>query len=123
MKKDNNLILSSLRYLSNEISHECNNSNINEKQALNIILLNTKILLTITYHKDLTDLFLENKVFFNLIINIFSKIISSNNCSIEDNLSKIYNIFLQIVNHIINNGHKLFISQIISNKFTLGHKR
>ena len=127
LEKDNgnllNLILSSLKFLSNEISQDCNNSIINGKNTLNTILLNTKILLTITYHKDLTDLFLENKDFFNLIINIFSKIISSNNIYItEDNLSKIYNIILKIVNNIINNDHKFFISQIISNNLHLGIK-
>lgn len=127
LEKDNgnllNLILSSLKFISNKIIQKTDKSIINGKNALNTILLNTKILLTITYHKDLTDLLLENKDFFNLIINIFSKIISSNNiCSIEDYFSKIYNIILKIVNNIIKNEQKLFISQIISNNLHLAIK-
>ena len=134
LEKDNgnllNVIKSSLIILSNlNINNINNNMNI-EKKNLNIISLNTKILLTITYHKDLTDLFLENKEYFNLIISIFSHIISSrdinNNLFIDyeyiSKLNEAYNIILKIVNNIIKNKHKLFISQIISNNFHLGIK-
>ena len=79
-KKDNgnilNLIKISLELLS-KIQKNKNEINISiDKNDLNIIMLNIKILLTITYHKDLTDLLLENKEYFNLIILIFSEIIS-----------------------------------------------
>ena len=134
LEKDNgnllNVIKSSLIILSNlNINNINNNMNI-EKKNLNIISLNTKILLTITYHKDLTDLFLENKEYFNLIISIFSHIISSrdinNNLFIDyeyiSKLNESYNVILKIVNNIIKNKHKLFISQIISNNFHLGIK-
>ena len=134
LEKDNgnllNVIKSSLIILSNlNINNINNNMNI-EKKNLNIISLNTKILLTITYHKDLTDLFLENKEYFNLIISIFSHIISSrdinNNLFIDyeyiSKLNEAYNVILKIVNNIIKNKHKLFISQIISNNFHLGIK-
>ena len=63
---------------------------------------------------------LENKEYSILIINIFSNFISSKNVlSNEAQLDEIYNIILKIVNNIIKNEHKLFISQIISNNMHL----
>jgi hypothetical protein len=127
MEKDNgniiNQIESSLQILL-DIIHT-NNNNI--KTNLNLLLLNFKILLTITYHKDLTDLLLDNKVFFSTLINIFTNIISAkeiknNNDSNNDVLNSIYNIVLKIINNIINNEQKLFISQIISNNLHLAIK-
>ena len=127
MEKDNgniiNQIESSLQILL-DIIHTNNNNN---KTNLNLLLLNYKILLTITYHKDLTDLLLDNKVFFSTLINIFTNIISAkeiknNNDSNNDVLNDIYNIVLKIINNIINNEQKLFISQIISNNLHLAIK-
>lgn len=130
-KKDNgnilNLVKISLELLS-KIQKNKNEINISiDKNDLNIIMLNIKILLTITYHKDLTDLLLENKEYFNLIILIFSEIISlkdlSNNKTLMNfeisKINEIYNTFFKIVNNIIKNEHKLFISQIISNNLHL----
>jgi len=130
-KKDNgnilNLIKISLELLS-KIQKNKNEINISiDKNDLNIIMLNIKILLTITYHKDLTDLLLENKEYFNLIILIFSEIISlkdlNNNKTLMNfeisKINEIYNTFFKIVNNIIKNEHKLFISQIISNNLHL----
>ena len=130
-KKDNgnilNLVKISLQLLS-KMQKNKNEIFINiDKNDLNLIMLNIKILLTITYHKDLTDLLLENKEYFNLIILIFSEIISLkdiNNNKILMNfeiskINEIYNIFFKIVNNIIKNEHKLFISQIISNNLHL----
>ena len=127
LEKDNgnvlNLLLNSLKYISNIINCDNNTNITNFKNSLNLILLNAKILLTITYHKDLTDLLLENKEYFNLIIKIFTNIISSKNVvSNEVQIDEIYNIILKIVNNIIKNEHKLFISQIISNNIHLGIK-
>lgn len=124
IEKDNgniiNLIESSLKILLN-INHT------NNKINLNSLLLNYKILLTITYHKDLNDLFLDNKVFFDILINIFTNIVISkeiyrNNDSNEHVLNNIYNIVLKIINNIIKNEQKLFISQIISNNLHLAIK-
>lgn len=130
-KKDNgnilNLVKISLELLS-KIQKNKNEINISiDKNDLNIIMLNIKILLTITYHKDLTDLLLENKEYFNLIILIFSEIISlkdlNNNKTLMNfeisKINEIYNTFFKIVNNIIKNEHKLFISQIISNNLHL----
>jgi len=135
IEKDNvnilNLVESSLKKLLNIISTNTNTNtnNIlsNEKNNLNILLLNYKILLTITYHKDLTNLLLENKEYFNLVITIFNKIISTpkdikSNVPYNGQLNEIYNIVLKIVNNIIKNEHKLFISQIISNNLHLSIK-
>ena len=84
---------------------------------INLISLSAKILQNITYHKELTNLFLENKDYFNLIFSIFSYIVSSKEInSIYDDT---YNIILKIVNNIISNKHKLFISYIISNNLHL----
>jgi len=130
-KKDNgnilNLVQISLELLS-KIQKNKNEINISiDKNDLNIIMLNIKILLTITYHKDLTDLLLENKEYFNLIILIFTEIISlkdlNNNKTLMNfeisKINEIYNTFFKIVNNIIKNEHKLFISQIISNNLHL----
>ena len=116
-----NLLLNSLKNILNIVNCDNNNTNIaNAKNYLYLILLNTKILLTITYHKDLTDLLLENKEYFNLIIKIFANIILSKNIvPNEVQIDKIYNIILKIVNNIIKNEYKLFISQIISNNMHL----
>jgi hypothetical protein len=130
IEKDNgkilNLILNSLKIIS--ILQNPNNfkSLDNEKKSLNLIFLTAKILLTITYHKDLTDLFLENKEYFDLIINVISLIVYSNNIPNNSDtnyrINGIYNTFLKIVDNIIKNEHKLFISQIISNNLHLGIK-
>ena len=135
IEKDNvnilNLVESSLKKLLNIISTNANTNNnnifLNEKKSLNILLLNYKILLTITYHKDLTNLLLENKEYFNLIITIFTNILSTpkdikSNIPYNEQLNEIYNIVLIIVNNIIKNEHKLFISQIISNNLHLSIK-
>ena len=125
LEKDNgnilNLVLYSLKAILNLI--KSNYSNINdEKTNVNLLLLNSKILLTITYHKDLTYLFLENKEYFNLVIMIFSSIISLKLIFNNNKLNEIINIILNIVNNIIKNEHKLFVSQIISNNLHLGIK-
>ena len=130
IEKDNGKILNLILYSLKLISILQNPSNIksldNEKKSLNLISLTAKILLTITYHKDLTDLFLENKEYFDLIINAFSLIVSSNdipnNSDTNYRINGIYNTFLKIVDNIIKNEHKLFISQIISNNLHLGIK-
>ena len=130
IEKDNGKILNLILYSLKIISILQNQSNIksldNEKKSLNLIFLTAKILLTITYHKDLTDLFLENKEYFDLIINAFSLIVSSNdipnNSDTNYRINGIYNTFLKIVDNIIKNEHKLFISQIISNNLHLGIK-
>ena len=130
IEKDNGKILNLIVYSLKLISILQNPSNIksldNEKKSLNLISLTAKILLTITYHKDLTDLFLENKEYFDLIINVFSLIVFSNNIPNNSDtnykINGIYNTFLKIVDNIIKNEHKLFISQIISNNLHLGIK-
>ena len=130
IEKDNGKILNLILYSLKLISILQNPSNIksldNEKKSLNLISLTAKILLTITYHKDLTDLFLENKEYFDLIINVFSLIVFSNNIPNNSDtnykINGIYNTFLKIVDNIIKNEHKLFISQIISNNLHLGIK-
>ena len=91
-----------------------------EKLNLNILELCAKILLTITFHKELTNLFLENKDYFNLIISIFSYIVSSK--EINSIYDETFNIILKIVNNIISNKHKLFISYIVSNNLHLSIK-
>lgn len=91
-----------------------------EKLNLNVLALCAKILLTITFHKELTNLFLENKDYFNLIISIFSYIVSSK--EIKSIFDETFNIILKIVNNIISNKHKLFISHIVSNNLHLSIK-
>ena len=76
--------------------------------------------MTITFHKELTNLFLENKDYFNLIISIFSYIVSSK--EINSVYDETFNIILKIVNNIISNKHKLFISYIVSNNLHLSIK-
>ena len=124
LEKDNgnllNLIQSSLKIIYDiGYINNINNPNLNYKYNFNLFLLNTQILLTITYHKDLTNLLLESKEYFNLIMNIFSYFVSCNNNLFDDKLNEIYNNILKIVNNIIKNEHKLFISQIISNNLHL----
>ena len=124
LEKDNgnilNLIQSSLKIIYDiGYINNINNTNLNYKYNFNLFLLNTQILLTITYHKDLTNLLLESKEYFNLIMNIFSYFVSCNNNLFDDKLNEIYNNILKIVNNIIKNEHKLFISQIISNNLHL----
>ena len=124
LEKDNgnllNLIQSSLTIIYDiGYINNINNPNLNYKYNFNLFLLNTQILLTITYHKDLTNLLLESKEYFNLIMSIFSYFVSGNNNFFDDKLNEIYNNILKIVNNIIKNEHKLFISQIISNNLHL----
>ena len=124
LEKDNgnllNLIQSSLTIIYDiGYINNINNPNLNYKYNFNLFLLNTQILLTITYHKDLTNLLLESKEYFNLIMNIFSYFVSCNNNLFDDKLNEVYNNILKIVNNIIKNEHKLFISQIISNNLHL----
>jgi hypothetical protein len=124
LEKDNgnilNLIQSSLKIIYDiGYINNINNTNLNYKYNFNLFLLNTQILLTITYHKELTNLLLESKEYFNLIMSIFSYFVSCNNNFFDDKLNEIYNNILKIVNNIIKNEHKLFISQIISNNLHL----
>ena len=124
LEKDNgnllNLIQSSLKIIYDiGYINNINNPSLNYKYNFNLFLLNTQILLTITYHKDLTNLLLESKEYFNLIMSIFSYFVSCNNNLFDDKLNEIYNNILKIVNNIIKNEHKLFISQIISNNLHL----
>ena len=114
---------SSTNFFGNQISGNINRTIPNpfsEKLNLNILALCAKILLTITFHKELTNLFLENKDYFNLIISIFSYIVSSK--EINSVYDETFNIILKIVNNIISNKHKLFISYIVSNNLHLGIK-
>ena len=135
LQKDNgnllNFIYDSLKLIPNSCTNFFGNQisgNINrtipnpfsEKLNLNILALCAKILLTITFHKELTNLFLENKDYFNLIISIFSYIVSSK--EINSVYDETFNIILKIVNNIISNKHKLFISYIVSNNLHLGIK-
>ena len=135
LQKDNgnllNFIYDSLKlipnsctsFFGNQISGNINRTIPNpfsEKLNLNILALCAKILLTITFHKELTNLFLENKDYFNLIISIFSYIVSSK--EINTVYDETFNIILKIVNNIISNKHKLFISYIVSNNLHLGIK-
>ena len=135
LQKDNgnllNFIYDSLKlipnsftnFFGNQISGNMNRTIPNpfsEKLNLNILALCAKILLTITFHKELTNLFLENKDYFNLIISIFSYIVSSK--EINSVYDETFNIILKIVNNIISNKHKLFISYIVSNNLHLGIK-
>ena len=124
LEKDNgnllNLIQSSLKIIYDiGYINNINNPSLNYKYNFNLFLLNTQILLTITYHKELTNLLLESKEYFNLIMSIFSYFVSCNNNLFDDKLNEIYNNILKIVNNIIKNEHKLFISQIISNNLHL----
>ena len=91
-------------------------------EKLNLTILSScgKILLTITYHEELTHLFLENKEYFNLIHSLFSFIISLK--EINTIYDEVFNIIIKIVNNIINNKHSLFISCIISNNLHLAIK-
>ena len=121
LEKDNgnllNLFQSSLKIISN-IGND-NNIILNAKYNLNVFLLISQILLTVTYHKELVFLLLENKEYFNLIFTHFSFFLTFNNTFFDDKLNEIYNLILKIVNNIIKNEHKLFISQIISNNLHL----
>lgn len=125
LEKDNgnllNLFLSSLKMISHIGNSNSNSNNdiLNEKNNLNILLLISQILLTITYHKELVFLLLENKEYFNLFFTLFSYFFSFNDTFFDDKLNEIYNNILKIVNNIIKNEHKLFISQIISNNLHL----
>ena len=110
-------------YFGNQITgnmHTTMPNPFSEKLNLNILELCAKILLTITFHKELTNLFLENKDYFNLIISIFSYIVSSK--EINSVYDETFNIILKIVNNIISNKHKLFISYIVSNNLHLSIK-
>ena len=122
LEKDNgnllNLFQSSLKILS-DIGNSNNNTILNEKYNLNVLLLISQILLTITYHKELAILLLENKEYFNLIFTLLTYFFSFNDIFTDCKLNEIYNNILKIVNNIIKNEHKLFISQIISNNIHL----
>jgi len=91
-----------------------------DKISISFISLCAKILQNIAYHKELTNLFLENKEYNDMIISIFSYIISSK--EINTIYDEAYNIILKIVENIIRNNHKLFITYIISNNMHLGIK-
>ena len=135
LQKDNgnllNYIYNSLKLISDSCENILGNqvlgtnqeimmNQFSEKLNLNVLALCAKILLTITFHKELTNLFLENKDYFNLIISIFSYIVSSK--EIKSIYDETFNIILKIVNNIISNKHKLFISHIISNNLHLSIK-
>ena len=135
LQKDNgnllNYIYNSLKLISDSCENILGNqvlgtnqeimmNQFSEKLNLNVIALCAKILLTITFHKELTNLFLENKDYFNLIISIFSYIVSSK--EIKSIYDETFNIILKIVNNIISNKHKLFISHIVSNNLHLSIK-
>ena len=93
-------------YFGNQITgnmHTTMPNPFSEKLNLNILELCAKILLTITFHKELTNLFLENKDYFNLIISIFSYIVSNNlHLSIKNKIN------YYVTCHLIN--EKIFIS-------------
>ena len=91
-----------------------------DKISISLISLCAKILQNIAYHKELTALFLENKEYNDMIISIFFYIISSK--EINTIYEEAYNIILKIVENIIRNNHKLFITYIISNNMHLGIK-
>ena len=91
-----------------------------DKISISFISLCAKILQNIAYNKELTNLFLENKEYNDMIISIFSYIISSK--EINTIYDEAYNIILKIVENIIRNNHKLFITYIISNNMHLGIK-
>jgi len=135
LQKDNgnllNYIYNSLKLISDSCENILGNqvlgtnqeimmNQFSEKLNLNLLALCAKILLTITFHKELTNLFLENKDYFNLIISIFSYIVSSK--EIKSIYDETFNIILKIVNNIISNKHKLFISHIVSNNLHLSIK-
>ena len=135
LQKDNgnllNYIYNSLKLISDSCENILGNqvlgtnqeimmNQFSEKLNLNVLALCAKILLTITFHKELTNLFLENKDYFNLIISIFSYIVSSK--EIKNIYDETFNIILKIVNNIISNKHKLFISHIVSNNLHLSIK-
>ena len=135
LQKDNgnllNYIYNSLKLISDSCENILGNqvlgtnqeimmNQFSEKLNLNVLALCAKILLTITFHKELTNLFLENKDYFNLIISIFSYIVSSK--EIKSIYDETFNIILKIVNNIISNKHKLFISHIVSNNLHLSIK-
>ena len=116
-----------INYIGNLLTFINDSLNLNnflvlnpDKIYLELVSSCAKILLTITYHKELTYLFLENKEYFNLIQSLFSYIISIK--EITTSYDEIFNIILKIVNNIINNNHKLFISYIISNNLHLSIK-
>ena len=117
-------IYNSLKLLSNSLKNNIEKPVLNpqsDKVHLTLLSLCTKILLTITFHKELTYLFLENKDYFNLIISIFSYIVTSK--EINSVYDETFNIILKIVNNILSNRHKLFISYIISNNLHLEIKK
>ena len=120
LQKDNgnilNFIYNSLKILSSITTADISPDKIN----ISLLSLSTKILLNITYYKELTNLLLENKDYFNMILSIFSFIISSK--EINTIYDESLNIILKIVFNIISNKHKLFISYIISNNLHLGIK-
>ena len=120
LQKDNgnilNFIYNSLKILSSITTADISPDKIN----ISLLSLSTKILLNITYYKELTNLLLENKEYFNMILSIFSFIISSK--EINTIYDEALNIILKIIFNIISNKHKLFISYIISNNLHLGIK-
>ena len=121
LKKDNGNILNFI-YNSLKLLPSISNPNITFLDKINISLLSlcAKILQTITYHKDLTDLFLENKEYNDMIISIFSYIISTK--EINTIYDQAFINILNIIENIIRNNHKLFITYIIRNNMHLGIK-
>ena len=113
-----NLILNSLTILS-QMKYDNSSIFINNMQ---IILLSLKILLTLSFHKELTNSLLENKTYINLIVNIFNNFLTNNDNLINN--SNIYydkqiNVIMMIVINIIKNEYLFFISLLISNNIHL----
>ena len=111
LQKDNgsllNLILFSLRILSNINS---NNKNIyNNEIKLKLFLESVNILLIITTYKDLTYMLLENKKCIFNLFEAFNNLISIRKN--EDNLllNEICNTIYIIINNIILSEHQIFI--------------
>ena len=123
LEKDGGNLLNIIKYTLIFFANINNGNLASGKNKFGFFLLNTKILLTITFHEELTYLLLENKEYFNLIISTFSSVFHSNeiNNSIEDyeTLLEVFNTILKIIINIIKNDHKLFVSQLIRNNFHL----
>ena len=111
-----NLVLNSLTNLSQINSNNIFNNN------MQIILLSLKVLLTLSFHKELTNSLLENKIYMNLLMNIFNNFLNDTNNLINNNIIYYENqmiVVMMIINNIIKNEYYFFISLLINNNIHL----
>ena len=111
-----NIILNSLTNLS-QLNYNNNIFSIN----MPVILLSLKILLTLSFHRELTNSLLENKIYMDLLVNIFNNFLTNNNIIKNNNIcyENQMIVIIMIINNIIKNEYLFFISLLISNNIHL----